>query len=170
MLIAANYYFQSFSWHTTYNQTMQSKAVINCVTLIVLSIQANLAFSFKTQFTERSLCKLWQTYKYWNKLMSDLFKMNIPTALPRCRGRCNDVDDDVNIPPFNLGALSISFSGCGFLGIYHMGVASALRQYIPGKYLNFNSILFWIAKDTTSCSPLRSRLQHHTRYYRKGFE
>jgi hypothetical protein len=61
--------------------------------------------------------------------MSDLLKMH-STALP-CSG-CTDVDD-VNKPPFNLGALSISFSGCGFLGIYHMGVAAALRQYIPGK-------------------------------------
>ena len=50
------------------------------------------------------------------------------TALP-CSG-CTEVDD-VNKPPFNLGALSISFSGCGFLGIYHMGVVAALRQYIP---------------------------------------
>ena len=52
----------------------------------------------------------------------------MPTALP-CSG-CTEVDD-VNKPPFNLGALSISFSGCGFLGIYHMGVVAALRQYIP---------------------------------------
>lgn len=49
-------------------------------------------------------------------------------SLP-CSG-CTEVDD-VNKPPFNLGALSISFSGCGFLGIYHMGVVAALRQYLP---------------------------------------
>jgi len=62
-------------------------------------------------------------------LMSDIINMQ-STALP-CNG-CTEVDD-VNKPPFNLGALSISFSGCGFLGIYHMGVAAALRQYIPGN-------------------------------------
>ena len=54
--------------------------------------------------------------------------MPCSTALP-CSG-CTEVDD-INKPPFNLGALSISFSGCGFLGIYHMGVVAALRQYIP---------------------------------------
>ena len=57
-----------------------------------------------------------------------IFLMPHTTALP-CSG-CTEVDD-VDKPPFNLGALSISFSGCGFLGIYHMGVVAALRQYIP---------------------------------------
>jgi hypothetical protein len=56
-----------------------------------------------------------------------------------CTGGC--VEDDVNKPPFDLGALSISFSGCGFLGIYHMGVVAALRQYIPGNRIFSNQIL-----------------------------
>jgi hypothetical protein len=49
----------------------------------------------------------------------------LTTALP-----CNDCteEDDVNKPPFDLGALSISFSGCGFLGVYHIGVVAALRS------------------------------------------
>lgn len=27
--------------------------------------------------------------------------------------------------------MNLSFSGCGFLGIYHVGVASAFREYAP---------------------------------------
>ena len=27
--------------------------------------------------------------------------------------------------------MNLSFSGCGFLGIYHVGVASCLREYAP---------------------------------------
>lgn len=27
--------------------------------------------------------------------------------------------------------ISFSFSGCGFLGLYHFGVASCLREYAP---------------------------------------
>ncbi len=27
--------------------------------------------------------------------------------------------------------MNVSFSGCGFLGIYHVGVASAIREYAP---------------------------------------
>lgn len=27
--------------------------------------------------------------------------------------------------------ISFSFSGCGFLGLYHVGVASCLREYAP---------------------------------------
>ena len=26
---------------------------------------------------------------------------------------------------------SLSFAGCGFLGLYHLGVASCLREYAP---------------------------------------
>lgn len=35
------------------------------------------------------------------------------------RGRCE------------ISAMNLSFSGCGFLGIYHVGVASAFREYVP---------------------------------------
>ena len=27
--------------------------------------------------------------------------------------------------------ISFSFSGCGFMGLYHVGVASCLREYAP---------------------------------------
>lgn len=27
--------------------------------------------------------------------------------------------------------ISFSFSGCGFLGIYHVGVAACIREYAP---------------------------------------
>lgn len=30
-----------------------------------------------------------------------------------------------------MSAMNLSFSGCGFLGIYHVGVASAFREYVP---------------------------------------
>ena len=28
-------------------------------------------------------------------------------------------------------SFSLSFAGCGFLGLYHLGVASCLREYVP---------------------------------------
>jgi len=35
---------------------------------------------------------------------------------------------------------SISFSGCGFLGVYHIGVASCLKQHAPKLVKNFERI------------------------------
>ena len=32
---------------------------------------------------------------------------------------------------FDVENLNISFNGCGFLGVYHVGVACALRHYMP---------------------------------------
>ena len=32
--------------------------------------------------------------------------------------------------------MDFSFSGCGFLGIYHVGVASCLKQYAPHLLIN----------------------------------
>ena len=32
--------------------------------------------------------------------------------------------------------MNISFSGCGFLGLYHVGVASCIKTYAPQLYLN----------------------------------
>jgi len=32
--------------------------------------------------------------------------------------------------------MNVSFSGCGFLGIYHVGVASCLKTYAPQLYIN----------------------------------
>lgn len=31
----------------------------------------------------------------------------------------------------NKNQMSFTFAGCGFLGLYHVGVASCLRQYAP---------------------------------------
>lgn len=31
----------------------------------------------------------------------------------------------------NTTQMSVSFAGCGFLGIYHVGVASCLQEYAP---------------------------------------
>lgn len=33
-------------------------------------------------------------------------------------------------------AVNLSLAGCGFLGIYHIGVASAFKQYAPHVLLN----------------------------------
>lgn len=38
------------------------------------------------------------------------------------------VSDTVALPHEKL---NFSFAGCGFLGIYHIGVASCLREYAP---------------------------------------
>jgi predicted acylesterase/phospholipase RssA len=67
--------------------------------------------------------------EYSSNFILFFFTMHAHSSALPCSG-CTEVDD-VNKPPFNLGALSISFSGCGFLGIYHMGVVAALRQYLP---------------------------------------
>ena len=32
--------------------------------------------------------------------------------------------------------MNVSFSGCGFLGLYHVGVASCLKTYAPQLYIN----------------------------------
>ena len=32
--------------------------------------------------------------------------------------------------------MNVSFSGCGFLGLYHVGVASCIKTYAPQLYLN----------------------------------
>jgi len=39
---------------------------------------------------------------------------------------------------FNISirSLSLSLSGCGFLGIYHVGVVSCLTKYAPGLLQN----------------------------------
>ena len=33
--------------------------------------------------------------------------------------------------PLTTGQMSLSFAGCGFLGLYHVGVASCFREYAP---------------------------------------
>jgi hypothetical protein len=38
---------------------------------------------------------------------------------------------------FDWDNLNLSFNGCGFLGIYHVGVASALKHHLPNtKFKN----------------------------------
>merc|ERR1719341_461002 len=32
--------------------------------------------------------------------------------------------------------MNVSFSGCGFLGLYHMGVVSCLKTFAPKLFLN----------------------------------
>jgi len=36
-----------------------------------------------------------------------------------------------SLPEVPIEKLNLSFSGCGFLGIYHMGVACCFREYLP---------------------------------------
>lgn len=36
-----------------------------------------------------------------------------------------------DVPYFDPDKVNISFNGCGFLGIYHVGVAAALKAYVP---------------------------------------
>lgn len=36
-----------------------------------------------------------------------------------------------SLPDVPIEKLNLSFSGCGFLGIYHMGVACCFREYLP---------------------------------------
>jgi len=47
-------------------------------------------------------------------------------------GETNNVDpNNGDVPVFDPNNVNISFNGCGFLGIYHVGVAAALRAYLP---------------------------------------
>jgi predicted acylesterase/phospholipase RssA len=39
-------------------------------------------------------------------------------------GSAGDKQESIAVP-------NLSFSGCGFLGIYHVGVASCLKEYAP---------------------------------------
>ena len=32
--------------------------------------------------------------------------------------------------------MNVSFAGCGFLGLYHVGVASCLKTYAPQLYIS----------------------------------
>jgi predicted acylesterase/phospholipase RssA len=36
----------------------------------------------------------------------------------------------------NKTKLNLSFAGCGFLGIYHVGVAACLKKYAPHMVVN----------------------------------
>ena len=36
---------------------------------------------------------------------------------------------------FQVGVMNVSFAGCGFLGLYHVGVASCFKTYAPQLYL-----------------------------------
>ena len=51
------------------------------------------------------------------------------------RGSSTDLtgktDPHHSLPNIDFQNLNISFNGCGFLGIYHVGVATALRTYVP---------------------------------------
>ena len=40
-------------------------------------------------------------------------------------------DSSMTRDNFDVENLNISFNGCGFLGVYHVGVACALKHYMP---------------------------------------
>ena len=47
------------------------------------------------------------------------------------------MDEEIqNVPLFDPNNVNISFNGCGFLGIYHVGVAAALRAYVPNMRIS----------------------------------
>ena len=48
----------------------------------------------------------------------------------------NMIKEEVT-PKFDFDNINISFNGCGFLGVYHVGVACALKYYLPNmKFKN----------------------------------
>ncbi len=56
------------------------------------------------------------------------------TSLNSDMCRASSTTSDVHnycLPNIDFQNLNISFNGCGFLGIYHIGVAAALKTYIP---------------------------------------
>merc|ERR1719400_969851 len=46
-------------------------------------------------------------------------------------GSTTSADHQHSLPNIDFQNLNISFNGCGFLGIYHIGVATALKTYVP---------------------------------------
>jgi len=54
----------------------------------------------------------------------------------------NDVENDpegvivASLSPERQGTMNLSFAGCGFLGIYHVGVAVCFKKYAPHLLLN----------------------------------
>lgn len=42
----------------------------------------------------------------------------------------------INVHPERISRSSLSFSGCGFLCIYHCGVAAAIKEYAPQMFNN----------------------------------
>ena len=52
-------------------------------------------------------------------------------------GRLSSSEESQKMENFDFENINISFNGCGFLGIYHVGVACALNYYLPNmKYKN----------------------------------
>lgn len=50
----------------------------------------------------------------------------------------HDVENDLEGYTASLGTtnMNLSFAGCGFLGIYHVGVAVCFKKYAPHLLLN----------------------------------
>ena len=67
----------------------------------------------------------------------DLFEMSAEMTNLGCNGNDaqssspHDQDCYNFLPNVDFQNLNISFNGCGFLGIYHIGVATALKTYVP---------------------------------------
>lgn len=53
------------------------------------------------------------------------------SELPGDQCRNDDGLEEIILRRCEISAMNLSFSGCGFLGIYHVGVASAFREYVP---------------------------------------
>ena len=63
--------------------------------------------------------------------MSD-FIPSVTVLAPGGKAAYSRLRDD-----FDFENLNVSFNGCGFLGIYHVGVACALQYYLPNmKFKN----------------------------------
>ncbi|XP_067902124.1 patatin-like phospholipase domain-containing protein 2 [Heterodontus francisci] len=56
------------------------------------------------------------------------------------------------LPPDDSSSWSISFAGCGFLGIYHIGVASCLCEHAPHLVHNAKNIYGASAGALTACA------------------
>ena len=52
-------------------------------------------------------------------------------------GSDSNMVEDNQILQYDFDNLNISFNGCGFLGVYHVGVASALHHYLPNLEFNY---------------------------------
>ena len=52
-------------------------------------------------------------------------------GMGRASSQASGDHQNYQLPNIDFQNLNISFNGCGFLGIYHIGVATALKTYVP---------------------------------------
>ena len=69
-----------------------------------------------------------QTYEMMSWVDIEIVKASMSDRMARMSPSTDSSKPREN---FDVENLNISFNGCGFLGVYHVGVACALNHYMP---------------------------------------